>query len=72
MILQTKIRILEATVMTAVKYGSEAWTLRKADENLQHIFLRNCLRIVLGIRLTDRISTVGCTKNLVQSRFLGL
>ena len=23
--LQTKIRILEATVMTVVKYGSEAW-----------------------------------------------
>ena len=32
--LQTKIRILEAAVMTVVKYGSEAWTLRKADEDL--------------------------------------
>ena len=54
--LQTKIRILEATVMTVVKYGSEAWTLRKADENLLDVFQRNCLRIVLGTRLTDRIS----------------
>ena len=27
--LQTKIRILEATVMTVVKYGSEAWALQK-------------------------------------------
>ena len=54
--LQTKIRILEATVMTVVKYGSEAWALRTADEDLLDVFLRNCLRIVLGTRLTDRIS----------------
>ena len=42
--------------MTVVKYGSEAWTLRKADENLLDVFQRNCLRIILGTRLTDRIS----------------
>ena len=42
--------------MTLVKYGSEAWTLRKADENLLDVFQRNCLRIVLDTRLTDRIS----------------
>ena len=41
--------------MTVVKYGSEAWTLRKADENLIDVFQGNCLRIVLGTRLTDRI-----------------
>ena len=42
--------------MTVVKYGPEAWALRKADENLQDVSQRNCLRIVLGTRLTDRIS----------------
>ena len=42
--------------MTVVKYGSEAWALRKVDENLLDAFQRNCLRIVLGTRLTDRIS----------------
>ena len=42
--------------MTVVKYGSEAWVLRNADENLLDVFQRNCLRIVLGTRLTDRIS----------------
>ena len=41
--------------MTVVKYGSEAWALRKADENLLDL-QRNCLRIVLGTRLTDYIS----------------
>jgi len=53
--LKTKIRISEATVMTVVKYGSEAWALQKADENLLDVFQRNCLRIVLGTQLTDRI-----------------
>ena len=32
--LQTKIRILEATMMTAVKNGSEAWAPQKAHEDL--------------------------------------
>ena len=50
--MQIKIRILEATV---VKYGSEAWALRKADEDLLDVFQRNLLQIVLGTRLTDRI-----------------
>ena len=54
--LQTKIRILEATMMTVVKYGSEAWLFRKADEALQDVFQKDYLRIVLGTRLTDRIS----------------
>ena len=54
--LQTRIKILEVTVMTVAKYGSEAWVLRKADEYLLDVFQRNCLRIVLGTRLTDRIS----------------
>ena len=56
MSLQTKIIILEATGMTVVKYGSEAWALRKTDENLLDVFQRICLRIILGTRLTERIS----------------
>ena len=52
--LQNKIRILKAIVMTAVKYGSEAWALRKADEDLLYVFKRNCSLIVLGTRLTGR------------------
>ncbi|XP_065564601.1 uncharacterized protein LOC136029945 [Artemia franciscana] len=42
--------------MTLVKYGSETWELRKVDENLLDVLKRNCLRIVVGTRLTDRIS----------------
>jgi hypothetical protein len=54
--LETKIRILEATVMTVVKYGSEAWALQKTDEDLLDVFQRNCLKTVLDSHLTDRIS----------------
>ena len=70
--LQTKIRILEVAVMTVVKYGSETWALRKADDDLPDFYQRNCLRIVLGTRLTDRFQTIGYTKNVVQYRSLGL
>ena len=41
--------------MIVVKYISEAWALRKADANLLDVFQKNCLRIVLGTRLTCRI-----------------
>jgi len=43
--LQTKIRILAATVIAVIKYGSEAWALRKADEDWLDVFQKNCLRI---------------------------
>ena len=42
--------------MTVVKYGSEAWALRKTDEDLLDVFHRNCLRIVLGTQQIDLIS----------------
>ena len=32
--LQTKMRILDGTVMIVVKYGSEAWVLQKLEEDL--------------------------------------
>ena len=53
--LQTKIRILEATVMMVVKYGSEAWALRKANENLLDVFQRNVLRMMFSyvLRMKD-------------------
>ena len=48
--------MLEATVVTGVKYGSEAWVFRKADEDLLDVFQRNYLRIVRVTRLTYIIS----------------
>ena len=51
----TRIRILEATMMTVVKYDSGAWALRKTEEDFLEIFPRYCPQTVLGSRLTDRI-----------------
>ncbi|XP_065577567.1 uncharacterized protein LOC136038421 [Artemia franciscana] len=39
-----------------VKYGFEALAFRKANKDLLYVLQRNCLRIVLGTRLTDCIS----------------
>ena len=52
-ILRTKIRIMEAAVMTVVEYGSEAWMLRKTEEELLDVFQKKYLRVVLGTRLTN-------------------
>ncbi|XP_065561906.1 Y-box-binding protein 1-like isoform X1 [Artemia franciscana] len=41
--------------MTVVKYGSEAWVLQKADEDLLNVFQRNCLWIVLDINVTGKV-----------------
>ena len=39
-----------------VKHGSEAWALRKVEENLLNVFQRNYLQIFLGTWLTESIS----------------
>ena len=45
----------EAILITVIKYGSEAWPLRRTEEEWLNVFQRNCLQIVLGTRLTDGI-----------------
>ena len=42
--------------MIVVKHGSDSGALRKADQDLLDVLQRNCLRILLGTRLTDLIS----------------
>ena len=56
MSLKTKTSMLVAIVMTMVKYDSEVWVLRKANEDLLDVLKRNCLQIFICTRLTDRIS----------------
>ena len=49
-------RVLEAVLMIAVQNSSETCVLRKPEEDLLNVLQRNCLRVVLRARLTDRIS----------------
>ena len=48
--LQTKIRLYNALVISVLLYGSETWTLLKADERRLEAFHVNCQRRILGIR----------------------
>ena len=50
MSLQTKIRLYNALVISVLLYGSEAWTLLKADERRLEAFRMNCQQRILGIR----------------------
>ena len=71
MSVQTKIRRLEATLMTLIKHGSAAWALQNADENLLDVLKRNCLWIVLGIWLTDCISDIRLYEDWFNPTFHG-
>ena len=56
--LLTKIRILEATVKTMVKYDSETWVFQKTEADF-YVFSRGiCLWILLGTPLTDYIPNI--------------
>ena len=48
--LRTKIRLYNTLVISVLLYGSETWTLLKADERRLEAFHMNCQRRILGIR----------------------
>jgi len=45
-----KIGLYNALVISVLLYGSETWTLLKADERRLEVFHMNCQRRILGIR----------------------
>ena len=46
------------------QYGSESWTLRKADMLKLEAFEMRCLRSILGVRLLDKVKNVGIRHRL--------
>ena len=62
------------TVMTEVKYDSEAWVHSEKPKKICYMFCREIAYGLLWVTwLTGRIlQTVGCTKSVVRSWFLGL
>ena len=48
--MHTKMRLYNALVISVLSYGSETWTLTKADERRLEAFHMNCQRRILGIR----------------------
>ena len=59
--LQTKIRLYNALVISVLLYGSETWTLLKADEQRLEAFHMNCQRRILGIRWFHFVTNASVT-----------
>ena len=53
-----KVRIYRALILPIATYGSESWTLRKADMLKLEAFEMRCLRSILGVRLLDKVKNV--------------
>jgi len=50
----TKLRIHNITAKAALKFGSEAWVLRKREEKRLEAAQTKCLRHLLGITKLDK------------------
>jgi hypothetical protein len=47
--------LYKSLVIPVFMYGSETWTMSKADENQLHIFERKILRLILGPICVDAV-----------------
>ena len=54
--LATKIRLLDALVLSEVLYGSETWTRTQNDNSKIAAFEMKCLRRILNIKLEEKVS----------------
>ena len=57
MINETKLRIHNITAKAALKFGSEAWVLKKREEHLLEAAQMKFLRHLLGITKLDKEKT---------------
>ena len=53
--LEMKIKLLQASVLSVLLYGSQTWVLNEASKQTLNGFLTSCLRIILGIEREDRV-----------------
>ena len=51
-----KLRLFNALILPIATYACETWSLTKEDSRALTVFENNCLRSILGIKRTDRIS----------------
>jgi hypothetical protein len=52
---KTKLRVLDAAVMSVLLYGAESWPMLAQDLRRLEVFQNRVLREILGVRLTDRV-----------------
>jgi hypothetical protein len=70
---ETKLRIHNITAKVALKFGSEAWVLRKREEQRLEVAQMRFLRYLLGITRLDKEKNKGITEkkgaqNIVKER----
>ena len=63
---ETKLRIHNITAKAALKFGSEAWVLRKREEQRLEAAQMKFLRHLLGITKLDREKNQGIREKLGQ------
>ena len=61
--IQTKTAVYCACVLSTLLYGSESWTTYAGQEKRLHTFHMRCLRCILSIHWTDKV-----TNNIVLER----
>lgn len=54
--LRTRVQVYNCMVLSVLLYGSEAWALTAAQLETLEVFHRSRLRLLLGVRLSDRLS----------------
>ena len=62
--LPTKVRLVKAMVFPVVMYGSESWTLKKAECRGMYAFELYCWRRLLRVPLTARRSSLSILKEI--------
>ena len=77
--LRTKIRVYQAAIRPVLLYGCETWPMRAEDLRRMEVFDHWCLRVILKIRLSDKVSNeavrarcfhIGQLSGLLQQRRL--
>jgi len=80
--LHVRLRVYRALVLSVLLYGCEGWALSTQQLQRLEVLHRQCLRTIVGLRLTDRISnhalhsdygvpTIAEVLRLLQGRWLG-
>ena len=55
---KTKLQLFNSNVKSILLYGSETWSITNQTENKIQVFINKCLRKILKIYWSERISNV--------------
>ena len=54
--IQLKVRLLKASVLSILLYGSETWITSQQQRNMLDSFATSCYRVMLNVKRTDRVT----------------